>query len=81
MLGLKRLPRLNAIKIDASFIAGLGRSREDSAGVAAIIVNLLTRRNRTTFTKNCLLNSMGLPLKEVLILLPGRVPNQFVPQD
>ncbi len=34
---LKRLPRLNAIKIDASFIAGLGRSREDSAGVAAII--------------------------------------------
>jgi diguanylate cyclase (GGDEF)-like protein/PAS domain S-box-containing protein len=34
---LKRLPRLNAIKIDASFIAGLGRSPEDSAGVAAII--------------------------------------------
>ena len=34
---LKRLPRLNAIKIGASFIAGLGRSREDSAGVAAII--------------------------------------------
>jgi EAL domain-containing protein (putative c-di-GMP-specific phosphodiesterase class I) len=34
---LKRLPRLNAIKIDASFIAGLGHSREDSAGVAAII--------------------------------------------
>jgi diguanylate cyclase (GGDEF)-like protein/PAS domain S-box-containing protein len=34
---LKRLPRLNAIKIDASFIAGLGRSREDSAGVAAIV--------------------------------------------
>ena len=34
---LKRLPRLNAIKIDASFIAGLGRAREDSAGVAAII--------------------------------------------
>ena len=34
---LKRLPRLNAIKIDGSFIAGLGRSREDSAGVAAII--------------------------------------------
>jgi diguanylate cyclase (GGDEF)-like protein/PAS domain S-box-containing protein len=34
---IKRLPRLNAIKIDASFIAGLGRSREDSAGVAAII--------------------------------------------
>ena len=34
---LKRLPRLNAIKIDASFIAGLGRSTEDSAGVAAII--------------------------------------------
>jgi diguanylate cyclase (GGDEF)-like protein/PAS domain S-box-containing protein len=34
---LKRLPRLNAIKIDASFIAGLGRSPEDSAGVAAIV--------------------------------------------
>jgi diguanylate cyclase (GGDEF)-like protein len=34
---LKRLPRLNAIKIDASFIAGLGRAPEDSAGVAAII--------------------------------------------
>jgi diguanylate cyclase (GGDEF)-like protein/PAS domain S-box-containing protein len=34
---LKRLPRINAIKIDASFIAGLGRSPEDSAGVAAII--------------------------------------------
>jgi diguanylate cyclase (GGDEF)-like protein/PAS domain S-box-containing protein len=34
---LMRLPRLNAIKIDASFIAGLGRSREDSAGVAAIV--------------------------------------------
>jgi diguanylate cyclase (GGDEF)-like protein/PAS domain S-box-containing protein len=34
---LKRLPRLNAIKIDASFVAGLGRSPEDSAGVAAII--------------------------------------------
>jgi diguanylate cyclase (GGDEF)-like protein/PAS domain S-box-containing protein len=34
---LKRLPRLNAIKIDASFIAGLGRSPEDAAGVAAII--------------------------------------------
>ncbi len=34
---LKRLPRLNAIKIDASFIAGLGRSREDAAGVAAIV--------------------------------------------
>jgi EAL domain-containing protein (putative c-di-GMP-specific phosphodiesterase class I) len=34
---LNRLPRLNAIKIDASFIAGLGRSREDSAGVAAIV--------------------------------------------
>ena len=34
---LNRLPHLNAIKIDASFIAGLGRSREDSAGVAAII--------------------------------------------
>jgi diguanylate cyclase (GGDEF)-like protein/PAS domain S-box-containing protein len=34
---LKRLPRLNAIKIDASFIAGLSRSRVDSAGVAAIV--------------------------------------------
>ncbi len=34
---LKRLPRLNSIKIDASFIAGLGHSREDSAGVAAIV--------------------------------------------
>jgi len=34
---IKRLPRLNAIKIDASFIAGLGRSPEDSAGVAAIV--------------------------------------------
>jgi EAL domain-containing protein (putative c-di-GMP-specific phosphodiesterase class I) len=34
---LKRLPRLNAIKIDASFIAGLGHSREDSAGCAAIV--------------------------------------------
>jgi diguanylate cyclase (GGDEF)-like protein/PAS domain S-box-containing protein len=34
---IKRLPRLSAIKIDSSFIAGLGRSREDSAGVAAII--------------------------------------------
>ena len=34
---LKRLPRLSAIKIDASFIAGLGHSREDSAGVAAIV--------------------------------------------
>jgi diguanylate cyclase (GGDEF)-like protein/PAS domain S-box-containing protein len=34
---LKRLPRLNEIKIDASFIAGIGRSREDSAGVAAIV--------------------------------------------
>ena len=34
---IKRLPRLNAIKIDASFIAGLGHSREDSAGVAAIV--------------------------------------------
>jgi EAL domain-containing protein (putative c-di-GMP-specific phosphodiesterase class I) len=34
---LKRLPRLNEIKIDASFIAGIGRSSEDSAGVAAII--------------------------------------------
>jgi diguanylate cyclase (GGDEF)-like protein/PAS domain S-box-containing protein len=34
---IKRLPRLSAIKIDSSFIAGIGRSREDSAGVAAII--------------------------------------------
>jgi diguanylate cyclase (GGDEF)-like protein/PAS domain S-box-containing protein len=34
---LKRLPRLNAIKIDASFTAGLGRSREDAAGIAAIV--------------------------------------------
>ena len=34
---IQRLPRLNAIKIDSSFIAGLGRSREDSVGVAAII--------------------------------------------
>ena len=34
---IQRLPRLNAIKIDRSFIAGLGRSREDSVGVAAII--------------------------------------------
>lgn len=34
---LKRMPRLNAIKIDHSFIAGLGRSPEDSAGVGAII--------------------------------------------
>ena len=34
---IKRLPRLSAIKIDSSFIAGLGRSREDSAAVAAII--------------------------------------------
>ncbi|MDP9188034.1 MAG: EAL domain-containing protein, partial [Actinomycetota bacterium] len=34
---IKRLPRLSAIKIDSSFIAGLGRSPEDSAGVAAII--------------------------------------------
>ena len=34
---IKRLPRLSAIKIDSSFIAGLGRSREDSAGVAAIV--------------------------------------------
>ena len=34
---LNHLPRLNAIKIDASFIAGLGRAREDSAGVAAIV--------------------------------------------
>ena len=34
---IQRLPRLNAIKIDNSFIAGLGRSREDSVGVAAIV--------------------------------------------
>jgi diguanylate cyclase (GGDEF)-like protein/PAS domain S-box-containing protein len=34
---IQRLPRLNAIKIDHSFIAGLGRSREDSIGVAAIV--------------------------------------------
>jgi diguanylate cyclase (GGDEF)-like protein/PAS domain S-box-containing protein len=34
---LQRLPRLNAIKIDASFVAGLGRSQEDSAGVAAMV--------------------------------------------
>ena len=34
---IQRLPRLNAIKIDQSFIAGLGRSREDSVGVAAIV--------------------------------------------
>jgi diguanylate cyclase (GGDEF)-like protein/PAS domain S-box-containing protein len=34
---LQRLPRLNAIKIDASFVAGLGRSDEDSAGVAAMV--------------------------------------------
>ena len=34
---LQRLPRLNAIKIDASFVAGLGRSEEDSAGVAAMV--------------------------------------------
>ena len=34
---IQRLPRLNAIKIDSSFIAGLGRSREDSVGVAAIV--------------------------------------------
>ncbi len=34
---IQRLPRLNAIKIDRSFIAGLGRSREDSVGVAAIV--------------------------------------------
>jgi diguanylate cyclase (GGDEF)-like protein/PAS domain S-box-containing protein len=34
---LRRLPRLNAIKIDRSFIAGLGRSPEDAAGAAAII--------------------------------------------
>jgi diguanylate cyclase (GGDEF)-like protein/PAS domain S-box-containing protein len=34
---IQRLPRLNAVKIDSSFIAGLGRSREDSTGVAAII--------------------------------------------
>ena len=29
---LQRLPRLNAIKIDASFVAGLGRSEEDRPG-------------------------------------------------
>ena len=34
---LQRLPRLNAIKIDASFVAGLGRSEDDSAGVAAMV--------------------------------------------
>ena len=34
---LQRLPRLSAIKIDASFVAGLGRSEEDSAGVAAMV--------------------------------------------
>jgi diguanylate cyclase (GGDEF)-like protein/PAS domain S-box-containing protein len=34
---IARLPRLSAVKIDSSFVAGLGRSREDSAGVAAII--------------------------------------------
>src|SRR5262249_48608926 len=34
---VKRLPRLNAVKIDASFIAGVARSAEDSAGVAAIV--------------------------------------------
>ncbi len=34
---IQRLPRLNAIKIDSSFIAGLGRSREDAVGVAAIV--------------------------------------------
>ena len=34
---LQRLPRLNAVKIDASFVAGLGRSEEDSAGVAAML--------------------------------------------
>ena len=34
---IQRLPRLSAIKIDHSFIAGLGRSREDSVGVAAIV--------------------------------------------
>jgi diguanylate cyclase (GGDEF)-like protein/PAS domain S-box-containing protein len=34
---LQRLPRLTAIKIDASFVAGVGRSREDSAAVAAMV--------------------------------------------
>ncbi|KAB2856039.1 MAG: EAL domain-containing protein, partial [Bauldia sp.] len=34
---IQRLPRLNAIKIDSSYIAGIGRSAEDSMGVAAII--------------------------------------------
>jgi EAL domain-containing protein (putative c-di-GMP-specific phosphodiesterase class I) len=34
---IKRLPRLTAIKIDSSFIAGLGLSSEDSSGVAAIV--------------------------------------------
>jgi diguanylate cyclase (GGDEF)-like protein/PAS domain S-box-containing protein len=34
---IARLPRLSAIKIDRSFIAGLGRSSEDAAGVAAIV--------------------------------------------
>ena len=34
---IQRLPRLNGIKIDSSFIAGLGRSSEDSVGVAAIV--------------------------------------------
>jgi len=34
---IQRLPRLSAIKIDSSFVAGLGRSAEDSTGVAAII--------------------------------------------
>ena len=34
---IARLPHLSAIKIDASFIAGLGRSNEDAAGVAAIV--------------------------------------------
>lgn len=34
---IQRLPRLNGIKIDSSFIAGLGRSSEDATGVAAIV--------------------------------------------
>jgi diguanylate cyclase (GGDEF)-like protein/PAS domain S-box-containing protein len=34
---IQRLPGLSGIKIDSSFIAGLGRSSEDSVGVAAIV--------------------------------------------
>ena len=34
---IQRLPGLNGIKIDSSFIAGLGRSSEDSVGVAALV--------------------------------------------